>query len=244
MRTRFVREKGVTLVELLVVISIIAFLAGALVVASQKMRHQAQVNGTTTLIERLASANEQFYNEWRFYAPDSPITRLAGANWVYQTSPSIPDEIETREVDTDAPGIPPNDKVPTTGNEYMMISLVFKGQYLAIDQEHIAGPRRQITNLRLPNGENPTSRCIVVDSWGHPLFYDCHKPEGKRYALGRVMFNINAFDLFSLGADGRTSSTNNHIDDDGDGTTDESDEGDKVGQSVDDINNWRGTDRR
>ncbi|MEW6359443.1 MAG: type II secretion system protein [Planctomycetota bacterium] len=240
--------KGVTLVELLVVISIIAFLAGALVVASQKIREQAQEHGARALIEKLISANEQFFNEWRQYAPDSPEGLRAvtdGRVTQFETSPAIPTEIETREIDVAAPGMPA-DKMPTTCSEYLMISLQFWGQFLKLSKENIAGPERKIDlgTLGSKGMETVNSKCIIVDNWGRPIFYDCHKPEGKRYTPGIVAHNINAFDIFSLGADGRTSSTSNKIDDDGDGTVDESDEADKLGESVDDLNNWRGMDRR
>ena len=243
---------GVTLVELLVVISIIAFLAGALVVASQKIREQAQQHSTEALMAKLAGANGQFYNEWRFHAPDTDKLgekkdgKYAGSFWRYEISPSIPATIETREVDqVTIPGMPEN-KMPTSGNEFMMINLQYRAQLVAIPKDYLAGPERKIDlrGMGVEGMDLATSRCIILDSWGHPIFYDCHKPEGWDYSNGLIRYNVNAFDMFSLGPDGRTSSTNNKIDDDGDGTVDETDEGRKLGESGDDLNNWRGSDRR
>jgi len=245
MKTRSGSQKGVTLVELLVVISIIAFLAGALVVSAQRIRHQAQVSGTRALIEKISGANERLYNDLRHYAPDSAIGALAGNTWVFSTSPGLPEEYTNEEVDNTVYGMP-NDRIMTTANECMTLGLCFfwDKNYLTVNQEHLAGPKREINKVVSEHQCDRSSRCIVVDSWGHPLYYECHRPEGKRYVDDVYWHNTQAFDVFSAGPDGRTSSVSNELDDDGDGEVDETDEGLKLGEQVDDINNWRGTSRK
>ncbi|MEW6358828.1 MAG: hypothetical protein AB1696_21020 [Planctomycetota bacterium] len=174
-------------------------------------------------MDKIEAANRQFYEDYRFWAPDAPIESLASARWNYETHPGIPSTVETREVNVEAPGMP-DGKMPTTGNEHMMINLVLRAQHLRISRENLAGPERTVELFGGNQGEDAevTIRCIVVDSWGRPFFYDCHNPEGQTYAGSRVCHNMSSFDLFSLGPDGRTSLKNHGL-----------------GEAPDDLSNWQ-----
>lgn len=234
MKAEPTRQSGFTLFELLFVIIIIVFLLVSLIVLARQFRIHSQVQGTRALMERLANANEQFHSDWKFYAPDSPIPDLGGRSWAVAAAPEIPDEVEKREVDTDAPGMP-GGKMPTSGNEYMMINLVLRGRYLRIQRASLAGPMRGLDLGKFEKHDvgRTTTRCIIVDSWARPFFYDCHKPEGTPYVNGAVRHNASAFDLFSIGPDGRTASA-----DPGGGG------GYAMGEAPDDLNNWQGTNNR
>jgi len=223
-------KRGFGLIELLVVVAIIVFLAAALSVGARWSRRQAMRRGTESLIARIQSANAVFYEQWRFYAPDAPVGTLGNVDWNVTATPAIPLEVETGSLDTQAPGMP-NDQMPTTGSEYLTINLVLRGYLTDVSSDHLAGPQRSIELGAA--GRSPlrktSSRCILVDTWGRPLFYDCHKPEGRTYADGLIRHNTGAFDLFSLGADGRT------------GTKDGRSY--NLGEAPDDINNWQGARR-
>ncbi|MEW6355877.1 MAG: hypothetical protein AB1696_06115 [Planctomycetota bacterium] len=219
MKTSLNQRRGISLIEILVVICVLLILASALIVGAMQIRGHAQLRGTESLIAQIQSANEQFQNEWRFYAPDSPIAQFGGINWTVDAAPSVP-EFETVHVESSAPGMP-GDRMPTQGNEYLMINLAVRSELLRLSARSLAGPERIIA---LAENRKVTRRCILMDGWGRPIFYDCHVPEGGIYANGLVRHNMTAFDLFSLGKDGRTGSNSG-----------------APGDDPDDLNNWQGS---
>ncbi|MFH0795730.1 MAG: type II secretion system protein [Candidatus Omnitrophota bacterium] len=81
-RTCFTQKKGFTLIEMLVVMVIIAVLAGVLLPAIMKSMRQAKTNRCLSEMQHLATVVSQVYNEVGYYVPleDMTITGTTGVD--------------------------------------------------------------------------------------------------------------------------------------------------------------------
>lgn len=86
-RTRRLRTRGFTLVELLTVISIIALLISILLPSLAKARGQAKKVKVQTQIDAISKGLEMFRNEHRDQYPDSAASVLNGATWQARQDP-------------------------------------------------------------------------------------------------------------------------------------------------------------
>ena len=82
-------------------------------------------------------------------------------------------------------------------------------------------------NLAVSNGLK-----LVVDVWHHPLIYWNCKAYLQTNQGGALYCHNRTFDIYSIGADGKTDPQNDGIDNNSDGRVD------KPAELVDDITNW------
>jgi type II secretory pathway pseudopilin PulG len=273
-------------VELLIVVTVIAFVAGALVVAARRVMVRSMKANTAALIQKVTTACAMFKDDFGCYPPDDfPITA------------------ESQCTSTVAGGLPsPNNDNPTCIELDPNANLVLRLMYLYPSRDSASKPIPQKRYLTLKESElrggfasgatfvaasdaNPAWRLedarydsrnvrrglIIVDAWARPLYYDCQtidpdpryrtrskKAQGRSSMSTSTAHTLNIYpavhnatgcDIFSCGADGRTS-WNNKIDDNQNGLVDSDDpqeyytviDGLNIsplsGEAEDDINNW------
>ena len=253
-----------TMVELLVVITIITFVAGALVVAARGVMVRAHAKSTEDLVQRLTTAAALFKDDFGYYPPDDlPITR--GSLSITDVAPS-----STNPKNAAAILLEPN------ANLILRLLYLYPAgqkQYVNMKASELAG--NITSNYTNRNARNAAYRClnalpeagkekglVAVDAWGRPLYYDCHTPDpgpnnvwtaaraDVRWRIRGVgsdpempVRNAKGVDIFSCGPDGLTS-TCNSIDDNQNGAIDDSSasnvnaENWLIGEDRDDINNW------
>lgn len=98
---RFRRERGATLVEVLVVIAIIAVLVGLLLPAVQKVREAASRIKCQSNLKQMSLAMVNYRDTFRSYPPDNDAVTLRG--WAYDLLPFIEESNLHRQLSVDLP---------------------------------------------------------------------------------------------------------------------------------------------
>jgi prepilin-type N-terminal cleavage/methylation domain-containing protein len=183
--------RGFTLVELLIVISIMAILAGILIPSITVVRQQAKIAGAQSLIKRLEAAIVSFESDHGYYPPDAVETGTA----LYD--PVQPDLSSLATTPITADQVPPQAL-------YYYVTNGFVGEnapYTTIARGAEAYFFDEVFTQRLP---------AIVDPWGRPFLYN-RKPRGTTGNFKtdsgvkiKPRHNPDSFDLFSVGPDGQT----------------------------------------
>lgn len=276
-----------TLVELLIVVTIISFIAGALVVAARNVMVRAHKASTSALIQRLTTGAAIFCDDFGYYPPD---------DWPLRSDT----ECFTEKTPNPNDDNPSNIKLWPNANLILRLLYLYppasvagvesdmpSKQYVKLKESELKGGlTRSWVDKQSPNPagrfesaferdmSKPRKGLVVVDAWGRPLYYDCNtpargprlgaapwpdrdaviRPDVRMTFMGNVappIHNADGCDIFSCGADGRTS-CNNSVDDNQDGRIDGADPlelgaevggiriSPLVGMAEDDINNWVG----
>ncbi|RMG13081.1 MAG: prepilin-type N-terminal cleavage/methylation domain-containing protein [Planctomycetota bacterium] len=142
-------RRSFTLIELLVVIGIIAVLAGLTVPAISAVRRRSQVSSTTSLLQRLALALEQYENDFGDYPP----SRFRAAGLGKSNGLNEGSECLTRCLTTSRRSGP-----------YFEFADAELGN---TDGDRIVGVREDPTGSIIRNAE----LLEVVDAWGNPVAY-------------------------------------------------------------------------
>jgi len=194
-RTRRPR-RAFTLVELLIVISIMAILAGILIPTIAIVRGEAKKAATKALISLISNAAVSFENDHGYYPPDA----IEATTQLYHFSQPDLTALTTGDPLT-AAQVPPQALYYYLGNG-------FTGQnapYATFAKNTQAHHFDTVFTERLP---------VVVDPWGRPIIY-VRKPRGNtgnfKSGAGGVggsaykpRHDVDAFDVFSVGPDGQT----------------------------------------
>jgi type II secretory pathway pseudopilin PulG len=178
-------------VELLIVISIMAILAGILIPSITIVRGQAKISTAQSLIRRLEAAIISFESDHGYYPPDAIETGTGLYN------PVQPDLSSLATTAITAAQVPPQAL-------YYYLTNGFVGEnapYTVIARGSEAYFFDEVFTERLP---------VIVDPWGRPIIYN-RKPRGNTGNFltdGGVKIkprhNPDSFDLFSVGPNGQT----------------------------------------
>jgi len=246
-----------TLIELMVVVSIIALLVVVLVVGFSGAGETAKAKKTQALILQVVQACERFQDAYGFYPPDAP-----GSSDDPPWSPGDPppwndDErciyVTDAGVESDQVYIGlleylglanPSDTVES-GEALTFCVLLDKrgGPFASVDQEQLANADDDTYQPYLDennDGERQGGEDVggekglfeIVDAWGRPLRY--RSPVGRNQAALLELRNPAMVEIYSAGSNGVFGEDDGEDNDD-DGETDEPGELD-----ADDIANWRG----
>ena len=243
------------------VVTIIAFIAGALVIAARNVMMRAKRNATLAVIQKLTTACAEFRMDFGFCPPD---------DWPISSDQECLTQDRTIRA-TDNPS-----SVSLRANANMVLRLrylypVGQKQYLGekdLKESELGGAftrsyvsasttlpmalRNAATRFELayPDQASPNKGLVALDAWGRPLYYNSNTPDPTRPTVADVRWavagivatsvpirNAKGVDIFSCGEDGRTA-PNNSLDDDQNGSVDEAAEVNFIGEAADDINNW------
>ncbi len=247
--------RAFTLIEILIVITIIGFVAGALVVASRGVIDKAHRKYTESLIQRINTSAGLFANDFGYWPPD---------DWPMQ-----------RDLVTLQRSQNPSD-IALWPMANMMLRLLYlypegQKQYLTVKESETYPPAQVLDYSSVTAGSfegtrssNSPKPYILLDGWGRPMYYYCRTTDPivdpksgtafrrSTYPYGRLnntarisgragvtlpARNAKGGDLFSCGTDGLTS-INNRTDDDMNGAVDDAPELNMLGEAADDVNNW------
>jgi len=216
---------GFTLVELLVVISVMAVLAGILLPVIAVVRRAASNANTEGLIARIETACATYRQEQQVYPPDYVP---AGKELYYEyTNINVGGFQKTFDPSSEA--LPPEAL-------YYYLTNPFVASKAAYLQVLAGGETADYNKNRLPE---------IVDSWGRPILYNRAKFVGTtafNYAEdtdGKPWHNKDSFDLYSLGPDGTTNGKDSIPDAASNLATFVSEAvGEHGGTEDDDISNW------
>jgi type II secretory pathway pseudopilin PulG len=178
-------------VELLIVISIMAILAGILIPSITVVRGQAKIANAQSLIKRLEAAIISFESDHGYYPPDA----IEADTPLYDRVQPDLSSLQTTPITTDQ--VPPQAL-------YYYLTNGFVGEnapYTIIARGSEAYFFDEVFTERLP---------VIVDPWGRPILYN-RKPRGDtgnfKDSGGEDIepyHNPDSFDLFSVGPDGQT----------------------------------------
>lgn len=188
------RRGGFTLVELLVVMSIIAILVAILVPTIIVVRRTAKSTSTKNLLYQINSALQNYSTDWGSAPPDFCPSDAEFVKFVDYTAAD-------RYISP-----PPTLVASAEALYYHLANTNLTGTpYLELQREV---QRTDYNSNRLPE---------VVDSWGRPFLYN--RPSAGQAsgfdAAGDPIHNLPGsavpFDLFSVGGDGVTSNGNDPL---------------------------------
>jgi hypothetical protein len=239
------------------VVTIIAFIAGTLVIAARNVMMRAKRHATLALIQKLSTACAEFRQDFGYCPPDD-----------WPINPDNNSEVITESRTIRATDNPSGISLSANANMVLRLRYLYpqgQKQYLGEkdlkESELGGGFTRSYVNanrnyeatrfeLAYPDQRYPNKGLVVVDAWERPLYYNCNTPDPTRptavdrrwdvagvYRTSVPIRNAKGVDIFSGGEDGRTA-PNNSIDDDQNGSVDEAAETNFIGEAADDINNW------
>ena len=172
--------RGFTVIELLVVISIILFLVGVLTAVFLRQGETNRIRATQKLIERVSLALERYYAEFREYPPDSGygLDRQSQSEMVTSKKPYQSDSLYYY--------------LGTELHKYRIYNN-------APELEKSIAPYMEFSPGELiPYEADGRRSYIVVDSWRNPIGYVGHP--------WRVLHRRGECDVYSAGPDGKTAS--------------------------------------
>lgn len=178
------RRTGFTMIEMLVVISVIAILAGILLPTIAAVRTAAKTANTETLIQRIGLALETYKEQLDTYPPDY-----------------VPTGARLRPFTRDDSSWTPTPALPPEALYYYLANA-----FLTADH-----PLEKFKERRESTDYNANGLPEVTDAWGYPLLYNRARFPGTssfNYAASGVRLdpehNVETFDLYSVGPDGQT----------------------------------------
>jgi len=220
---------GFTLIEMLVVISIIAILMGILVPSVVMIRSYAKVAKAKTNIASISLALDNFHSDWRCYPPhrvedlsDFAKTFTNGVCEEPATAPAVT-ITNTKESDEEQ-----RLRYDTSRILVRFLTTLEKGPYLKMDQRELERDGQfsgHVFDCR-DSDSATVPAYLYIDPWGKPYIYRNNLDTWSEVESGDCIHNIRGFDLYSTGRDRRTA-----VDD---GVADPCENG----QYDDDINNW------
>ncbi len=176
---------GFTLIEILVVVSIIAVVAGLVVMGIQRARVKVNITAARLTVESFVSAIENYYQDESVY-PGMDLTPSPDENQFPVLFNALRGERKPR-----GPG-GRNSPYIQVKEEQLAVYDADLDQYLPATLEQIRDP------------ETPK---YLLDPWGRPYVYRCNK--GKK--LENFMRNSN-YDFYSVGPNGEDDTAQGVID--------------------------------
>jgi general secretion pathway protein G len=192
------REGGFTLVELLVVIGILALLAGLLFPAVTAAQRRSREKAAKAMIERLTLALEQYASDFGDYPPTSLAALGVATNGVNEGNESLVRCLSTRKE---------------------------RGPYFPFEEKDLANTDGDKLSGRDPCDSTLGSKELfeVVDPWGNPYIYFHNRDYRGGAKLERYVLQdgtritcrphpnqrtgqypgVTSFVIWSVGADGK-----------------------------------------
>jgi prepilin-type N-terminal cleavage/methylation domain-containing protein len=191
MRAQPPRHRAFTLVELLVVMSVIAILMSLLVPTLHAVRRQVNETRCEAMIHGLSMAAESYKQMYYAYPPDPPDPNPNPAEICY-SSQSLVYHLSGASI-VYGPGNAPS--------EYPWKHPFFKDPSTQGNQrraQHVFYQFNDDMLKDLKSGSGEIGLPGIIDPWGVPLFYNA--PGGGN---GNPKHNVQGFDLLSAGVDGK-----------------------------------------
>jgi prepilin-type N-terminal cleavage/methylation domain-containing protein len=218
------RGRGFTLVELLVVISIIAILVALLLPALQRAREAARRSSCTNKLKQIGLAFHNFHDRFRKLPPschvrrlptgeidpDVDFGRLLGWSWITDLLPDLEHEPlwNTLETTVGVPLQPHPNPPPTAGafyephavarstvlNEFICPS--YRGDHY-VDPAVATLDRQAITNYKVMSATHMESLLVAYPGGYNPLYDPDRKlphPDGASYPGSKLRFKDFASD--------------------------------------------------
>ncbi|MGH7162471.1 MAG: type II secretion system protein [Planctomycetota bacterium] len=193
------RQRGFTLIEILVVVSILAVLMGLVVVLVGKAPEQERIMRTQTAVSKLKLAIDSYQGEFQ-RLPPMTVKELAGSAAAYKGLTSDVDNVNEC-IETLVAALRHPDLSTPLGDDV---------EFGNTDEDSF--------NMVLPN-TNSAEAMEIVDAWGNPIVY-IHKnaygtPVRIRLATGDEVeieavkkpdgtyYNQSTYQLISLGKNGK-----------------------------------------
>jgi len=184
------RRNGFTLVELLIVISILAVLTGILIPTITVVSTRTKVASTRALIARIKNACVAFKDDHGYYPPSmiEDKTALYHANQPDETK----ENLTTYQVGAD--------QAPPQALFYYL-----SNGYVGENAPYMTFARG--TELYYFSNDFTQQLPAVIDYWSRPIVY-LRKPRGETgdfsHSANYTLHNTDEFDVFSVGPDGQT----------------------------------------
>jgi len=254
MHRRVNRERAFTLIELMVVVSIIALLAVFLVVGFSGLVQRARVRDTHSVILQVLQACDHFENAYGFYPPDNRDRELPETAFNPAGDPNT--DLNVLEAMGAEDRTDFSNDADLESIQCLMFSLLLErkgGPFITVDQKRLTNRDDGEASLYLDEdgdfvpdvGEGlpaPHPRTFeLVDPWGTPFRF--RSPTGREddsagYADGddddlQDLQDPSTPEVYSAGPN-RVFGEDDGVDNDGDGDTDEPGELDE-----DDIASWQ-----
>jgi len=224
------RRDGFTLIEILVVIAVISMLAGMLMVSVGKIRTNAAIKVSQSMIDGISVALEAYKVDFGDYPPDD-YSDSGGDTAAVSNPAECLAFFLTREIRTD-------NTANTGGSQRLYNASINREPYMKDLHENMT---EDITGDGWPE---------LVDGFGNPFIYNRGQflanriagpaiedknnlPAGQRYPL----HNKQGYDLFFIGKDEKSNGTTAPA---SDGNFGAFMTGDSHGEDDDDFNNWGG----
>ena len=242
-------ETGLTFIEILVIIAILAMLIAVLVPLIHTVDGPMGSSATRAMISSIETASEEFKKDMGFYPPDelygdgAPGRHGPGAAIIApcRSDPAFKVPGAARDVLRDPQNGTTKGLVHLLGSSFSVSGKSY-GPYMRFRQAFLKPPGPRDTSPRcfkppvgvtvpLPGTSAGYPTLILTDYFGNAFVYDSHFPESKRLLIEfNAVHNANSFDLYSFGPEYEVGA---------DGLLTDEDPNKTPGNNEDDINNWR-----